>query len=565
MVIYKKTLFSLVCILGFLILGISCTDESPFESDRNESPQKTSSILLTISNPGQVRSSSTGNRYLNGTKEENEINTLTVFIVPTNESGTEYRGFETFHKTIQIPSDQAYGLTYNITIEYPGNAGRKNIYVGANMREEQIWAFAYGRPHLTYEAESHREVMEKVMDIEGADTEETGSNILMFSEQKSSILITTPGEIHDAGQINLKRVVSKVLLTFHTTHTTDDSKQWIELKDKNEASAEELGIETAACRGWADIGEAYYMLNVTNKTLMLYPETSTIDNTTTTYTTDANWNISDHLTPTSDGHWLINNQTDYKNDFHFLEEETIVMPEGGFHPFTQETLWRHPLPYDVARMEETELSDNPITDANYAGNHYTEGIYCLENLVSGHTAEWEWSDNLTKDDAAYWTTTHLWVAIRYTPRYIHHLTDEGTIEAQSATDIEQARSYFSEILDEQGNILYPEGTYWLSGEKDYYTYSAMQKMLQEGSSPDDFLVYIGGFNYFMTYIDGDNVEGTISYESADTWGLERNTYYILTAVSVILPGANRLLPDMRINSLKLDWNPRGGTSIVVKP
>ena len=218
------------------------------------------------------------------------------------------------------------------------------------------------------------------------------------------------------------------------------------------------------------------------------------------------------------------------------------------------------LPYDKTKL-----------DRNDPENHYTDGLYCPENMVR----KMAFNDG---EDAEFmsvnrFVSTHIVIGARYTPKKIW-IVDEssGTLKQATCNTEGEAMKLLPEIKNDEMpdvSLEYDQGTFWYETKTmEYYSFDAMRlKNEMAADLPEEekpaFTRYDGGWCYYFSFIDGDaNSDGLIDYAGQERWGVKRNHYYIVNITEIIAPGSaypgNEM---MRIHSELLDWIDKGGSDV----
>jgi hypothetical protein len=532
-----------------------------------------------------------------GTAAENQIRSVTVFMVDLDEKNREQltydhiRAGSVYVQTTTLPSSGTTG--YDVTINLKTTTGRKHVYVGANLSDDQIECFRKdNRPveYTHYTDANLKEIMSHFMTISDEQFTYTGSLISMFAKAApekimtdataaDSIFVVSASTGNDlltiaVEKLQLERTVAKVLLTClpyynskNKEETQDDGyENCIAIQDLNETARQLDPTNTlteeqlkAKYRGWVKQGDAYYILNIAARTQRLLR--------------DSIATLGNYVTQLRNYDFVAADGDVYTRRYLSYTAEMLSLSARDSIPFFADALRR--------RAVTCETRDEALT------TH--EGVYTLPNLFrfrksdkAGEEAAWystTYGTPLKLDSVAKKVATYMLVAVRYVPRTLHCLDDEGKDEEVTFETMEEAQKALPAIEVDQES--YPQGTYWAevhtndNGEisgMDYYTYEAMLQKIPEGSnwSLQRFRCYQGGFGYFITYIDpAQNEEKMLSYDydvkvknptvprQDRIFGLERNHYYVLRTEEITVPGASALSGPMRLNAVLLDWNDRG--------
>jgi hypothetical protein len=476
------------------------------------------------------------------TEEESEINTLTVFFTDINDDGSEsdvsfVRTFD--FKDIESDEKGVYKLYFRAHVV----PGKKNVYIGANLRDEQIAAFKNGKD-CTYSITSLGDdemPVDRVMDI---DSKGNGSNIVMFSDGAQEIEVPVnpnPDTVLEIeNPFELYRVVSRVQL-FVTTVPNNTSYSVLYLYDSSS--------ENGDTYGWARRDSVHYYLNTTNKKLYLLTPTKTIDGTS--YSFDPNFEASTFL----------NGADTYGDNFLFNDISKISNDKA-----------------QVDYIENSKAVAN-VNKINTNDEKSSGGIYCLENFVYNDTGK----DDI--DAEAYKVTTYMIIAVRFVPNEIWY-GEKGELNNFSTSTYKEARN---KLKDQQNSIT--NGTYWTrrvpyeelsDGEKKkalnlkqawmyrFYNYSGMTLAIEQSDGTlkeSDFYKHNGGFSFYTTYVDvvKNGSKGNISYKERKSWGVQRNYYYRVVVSSI--NGLGEGIDDSYINVTceSTPWTEVGSKDIYITP
>jgi hypothetical protein len=528
-----------------------------------------------------------------GTAAENQIRRVTVFLVDLDDKDQEQLTYNHIHEasvwvqTAELAGSGTQG--YDVTISLKTTTGRKHLYVGANLSDDQIESFRRGNlpvEYTNYTDANLKEIMSHFMTLSDEQFTYTGSLISMFAKAAptpsevltdadvadSVFVVNTAAGSEllkiDVEQLQLERTVSKVLLT---CLASQEAEGYIAIQDLNETARQLDPTNTltdvqlkSKYRGWVQQEEIYYILNIAARTQRL------LCDSVATF-----GNYVQHLTNydfvAADGDVYTRRYLSYAaNRLNLSENDTV--------PFFAGALRRR------AVTCSTKVQEQALREA--LATH--EGVYCLPNLFrfrksdqAGAESAWYTTTagtSLKLDSVAKKVATYMLVAVRYVPRTLHCIK-EGKDEEVTFETMEEALKALPDIKAENC----PRGTYWAEvrtnddGEicgLEYYTYEAMKQTIPEGSnwSLQRYRCYQGGFGYFITYIDAaQSDEQVVSYDydvSLHTvprqdriFGLSRNHYYVLRTEEITVPGASALSGPMSLNAVLLDWNDRGSNDM----
>lgn len=495
-----------------------------------ESPL-TRSVLDPIEEEGEYE--------LGTTEAEHRINTLTLIMMDVDN------GKETFEssQTIIVPPKEG-DTPYNVTFELKGISGTKRFYLGANMRDEHRKAFETDqRIFNADESSDGHNIVGSLMTV-NHEKDGEGSDILMtaaITTNKSRDIVfdgTEGSEIKIDNPVKLVRTVAKVLLT--CVATDREGEYYVEVIDQ-----QDINKGNKENTGWIKLANVNYMLNVLNrKTYMDYREEGTGENA---YLTDPNYAMSDFIEKRiNGGGYGLKDLANYQANFLYYDTQQMV-------EMLQGTKGERCITRKATLFEEEKVNKDKQE------NHYTEGLYCPENMVSNDMPE---IPAETFASVNRFVTTHVMVGAKYTPKKIWVVNEEGTLEQKTAESEDKALEFLNKDLTDTE---YLPGTFWQGNDKKYYSLSGMRKKLQD-ESDTEFNRYDGGWGYYYTYIDGEaNNEGTIDYANETRWGIKRNHYYILKVNQFVAPGS--AFPGnevMRIHSELIDWKDKGDSEVEIK-
>lgn len=500
------------------------------------------------------------------TKEEHRIHSLTLIMTNVRPDGSE--SFD-FSQTVMTDAAQENTGTISAIFNLSGKKGRKRFYVGANMTQKHIGAFTVDGQviDLPDDSEGHS-IVGQLMEID--HTTGAGSRILMTGRvignngQTDFDLTELDGQFETSREddaitisvkepVRLTKAVSKVLMTCQTYSGSGEDKlvQILDAKDQEE------GTDTYT--GWLHLENVRYILNVLNrKTYAVYREA--LDGSTP-YLADPNLDMSgmvEKRTSTADGSETYGPRDleDYLDNFVYYDTQHMV------EMLTSDT---PPDDGDCRRSVAAEYDKSRL--GADAANHYTDGLYCPENMVHKDIAFG--SDEKDEFTAANrLVSTHIVIGGRYVPRTVWILENEGQadeklVEHISSTEEESAGLLESDLNEDLG-VTYEDGTFWYEiNDHEYYNYRAMEyKTLIDPEAV--FTRHDGGWGYWFSMIEGQNENGMISNWDQEYWGLKRNHYYIVNVTKIITPGSSSPGNEaMMVHSELLDWIDQGGENVEI--
>ena len=500
------------------------------------------------------------------TKEEHRIHSLTLIMTNVRPDGSE--SFD-FSQTVMTDAAQENAGTISAIFNLSGKKGRKRFYVGANMTQKHIGAFTVDGQviDLPDDSEGHS-IVGQLMEID--HTTGAGSRILMTGRvignngQTDFDLTELDGQFETSREddaitisvkepVRLTKAVSKVLMTCQTYSGSGEDKlvQILDAKDQEE------GTDTYT--GWLHLENVRYILNVLNrKTYAVYREA--LDGSTP-YLADPNLDMSgmvEKRTSTADGSETYGPRDleDYLDNFVYYDTQHMV------EMLTSDT---PPDDGDCRRSVAAEYDKSRL--GADAANHYTDGLYCPENMVHKDIAFG--SDEKDEFTAANrLVSTHIVIGGKYVPRTVWILENEGQddeklVKHVSSTEEESAGLLESDLNEDLG-VAYEDGTFWYEiNDHEYYTYRAMEyKTLNDPEAV--FTRHDGGWGYWFSMIEGQNENGMISNWDQEYWGLKRNHYYIVNVTKIITPGSSSPGNEaMMVHSELLDWIDQGGENVEI--
>ncbi len=552
----KKAIWALAGYLaGAVLLWSGCTDEIHPEPGGDEEATRIFASI-SVQQPGTRAASTRGtldpdeDEYELGiTEAEHQINTLTLVMMQVGEDGTEtFEASQTLSVSVTDKNESSYKLTFDLT----GRTGTKRFYVGANLRQAHIGAFGTkDRVFNAGEGATGHNIVGGLMTINHeTNGNGEGSNIVMtgvVTGDNGNRDIELPDnptgkEVHlnITPPVKLTRTVAKVLLTCQPNKVgNNDYVNVVDIKDKDQSTTDNTG--------WIRFANVNYMLNVLNrKTYLNYREEG---NGTASYLTDPNYEISDLIEDRGDeGGYGLKDLNAYRQEFLYYDTQQMVeMLNGDVQSL--EGIETEP----CTTRKATVYEDSKI-DKNKPEAHYTEGLYCPENMVNNDLPSIS-TENLASVNR--FVSTRIMVGAKYTPKKIY--TDKnGTLAKKIASTEDEAK----ELLDNANGKGYLSGTFWQDNNtKLYYTLSGMKKKLEEDSDTE-FNRYDGGWGYYYTYVDQEANDVIEENETITRWGVKRNHYYIIKVDKIIAPGS--AFPGnevMRIHSELVDWKDKGGSDI----
>lgn len=579
-------IFWLIISAGTLSLFVSCVKEPPQTADNGDVSAKEMpvkfEVLLSMSGGTATLA---GDYELSLTDNECRIERLVALLVTVDDSGNETDQWS--YAEISYPGGYT-GPT--ATFRMYTSPGKKHLYLVANMDPSRAVEAVFGNNSAVSTASGYEGVISDFLTLGTAEVGQNrpGSTIAMSgqafipgnsdpeeivvqSSAPTSQIVTISGL-----QVTLTRCVAKVLFTCNMssdkTGGTPGAK-YVLIRDP-QSTKNDPGDPSNAnndYNGWMDIRDVWFALNNTSRRLNVLPQTRRIGGAD--YVADPNYELSGFLQRVDGVYTPITENNVYGKNFVSFGPSELILPDAidGI-PFSSATCRMRALPYDAAKANSSDPA-----------NHYTEGLYCLENTVYNDLPDLSAAE---AQSVPRMVSTYVVIVARYVPRYIYDdtLASTGTdISGQSYASYDDALAKLPAVSgeDEAGNsVIYPRGTffYYHNGfQVRFCTYEGMMKWidLTKGTlnpvTRQNFSVYKAGWGYYTTYIIGDQSNVPDEYGRRvllfrDKDGVVRNTYYLLQASLFYVPGSNLPTDDLiMVNSKRLDWVPHGQSDEMVRP
>ena len=486
--------------------------------------------------------------WLDRTDDEKVINNLYLFVKDVESDVVE--------AAVQVeltPGDYtSTGVRCGHTFKL--SAGTKRFYAGANMTEAHVAAFSKGE-HM--KADSHEAALAMVMK-NGMAKDGSGTDIMMFSRPatdetgEADINITGKQKFYLSAQ--LKRSVAKVLVLGKASGTypvqaNNQVTEWGNNYYNSYNHTNYIVYDSTPSDGqlkyfdggWFDINSGSFILYNANKATFVNEQPRI-----GSFPADPNWALSEWVeTDLTTGKIRHRNMADFPGNFETLSASDIMQrlsDDSGYYSSP------------IFTRDENKLNTNQPED------HYTQGLYCLENTVYDDMN----LNSTDKEAAALLTTTHVYLRMRFLPKHI---------QGKNGTDISTYGSYFpitpenaiAQINYANGNTSYGEDayTFWVFTDKDsgvtkYANRAGMERLITAGYSRAAFTKYEGGWVYYRSFIEDGR--------DAESWGIRRNDYCILTILGIDNWGSNA--PGeafIKIKSETTPWVKKGNSEITVTP
>ena len=506
MQIYRVHILSSLLLFVLLILN-GCSQEEleiPIPTNTNNINLNLNITLNTVS------SQNTRADYpMPGTTAETQITNVTIFVVDLVGNTPPYMedpGKVKCSTSIYLPQSLT-STSYEGEVNMKVSAGKKHIYVVTNLSATQI-------ENIKNNSWVYRstQINNGALISDFLDLSPNGRGIPMVGQMKvggNEVIEIAPTPSHLTLDINstmdVDRAVAKVLLTCTTLNSMPvggvSGKKYVEVTD--------LPING---NGWMRLDEVYFTLNTTNKQFALpFATQSPV------------YNMSNFIEKAG-GVYQIKSIPTYQQYFNRYNPPLITRSNAN--------TWMSGSAYEWLNAEEEDATRTGLLSAN----HYTTGLYCLENRVLNDNNTILSTDINTS--APLLCATHLVVYARYTPKKIIYGYDLalGGEQILDSSDEEYSKLFLVYPNDNPNNPA--DGTYWVRGGK-YYNWYGMSKVLEAPPSGlgyllSEFTEYRGGWGYYTTLIDGTNLSNNLIY----TDGLSdvlKSSYYILHGMSFTMP------------------------------
>ena len=512
-------------LVAMVVMVLSCSKElnSPDEFQNEASgnrPDAEVTVEFNILSPDSVRATKAGAEEGYASTTERKINTLHLFAADYDPE----TGKETMEASVQVELTSADYTSKGVKAQHTFNlkAGTKRFYAGANMTDEHASAFVNGK---TMTAGSYESALDLVMD-NFQNNAGNGSNILMLSSPATDkygtdIDINMSSTIHLTAE--LKRLVSKVMVVAEYTGIknnaegrTGESINYIE---------NELGF----------FFDMQFILNNTNKALHI----AEVHDGNETYNADPNWLMSQMVEKGVNGAIMYRKMWDCVSNFSYWDETDVK-----------------------ERLKSTEnwWCSNILSSKNEAG-YLGKGLYCLENTVFDDYSSAAGLSQQEKTEAAYLTTTHVYIKARFSPKKVYGWSGEEV----EKTGTQAISDMYWVTESENGSQNY---TFFRHKTNlGFFTWTGANKWITGGRATwDDFEPYLGGWVYFKTFFEGDKAETNGLIYKDNCWGIRRNDYCVLTIEKISDLGTSTAGDAaIKVKTTTLPWVKRGNSEITVSP
>ena len=534
-------------------------------------------LSVDIAGSSGTRTRAAGDEIITpGTDKESAVKSLTVFIVDVNSNGNEAKTAK--HATFDFDWDGS-GQISSDPVQIQTTTGRKHIYIGANLTGRQIVAFAGGGGNGINSAYTVRTGLDYVHpDLMMAEFIKDGGGFTMFGMAKHGQ--SEEIEIPDIPitkldlSVELSRVVAKVLVVVDTEQREPDygGVLGVEYAKVSSRDGQNDGLDA---KSWIRLNDIQFTLNISNRKLFLNQQKND-DN----QVIDPNYKFED-LIEYVDGVFRFNSDIHSRNFVRWMPQ-----------------VWNTADPWGMQALKY-EQDKMPTWEGNPNGSGvYTQGLYCLENMVGPIPDEWATVPELKDNEEAltFLATTYVLIAAKMTPRWIiRNSTEDPAIitngeagKPYRAQSEEDALRQLPASRDEQHGA-HPEGTFYSPDREHFYSYDGMMARIKhdeelsdtDPNDPDhqhekltreNFLCYPGGWGYYFTYVDGlKNYDppyngNTLRFDSERSSVL-RNYYYILHVKELGLPPfpGEGIVNSMEVEVRRYGWTDAGEGNLTLKP
>lgn len=195
--------------------------------------------------------------------------------------------------------------------------------------------------------------------------------------------------------------------------------------------------------------------------------------------------------------------------------------------------------FDIATDEKYEevavkFDSNRLIDGD---GRYVEGLYCLENTISGIQGDY----SLDLSDP-HKVATHLKIAAKFTPKNIDGMRNLSESEAMSKLT---EGTFYTCIKSPVKAMCYSsreKGIEYLKSQYNIHT------------TPEDFVLYEGGWQRYDTFVNSAKEFNTGA-------GVLRSKYYILNVKSFTAPVMDKTI---EVNTTIAGWVTKGKTTIDIE-
>jgi hypothetical protein len=379
--------------------------------------------------------------YRNHPVDENDVRSITIFVVGLDSNGEEVWDHATSATMAVDDADYSYDSStgcycFNQIINIKTYMGRKHLYLGANLPDELVSQFIANHGVFmavsAMTADDYSRLIRRF--VIHTDTDEFGA-IAMFCTGYSEIEIGKTEDDNDGSaakpyqrSAQLERMVAKILFT------CDEAKVGTSVTD-NRLAAIKANIQERFATdfpGWMRLNSVRFKLGTTNRTAYFVKHTDSQGNVI-----DPNYKVADQLSNNVVQYTLdtygnsVATGTDwgYADDkytdqftYYDVREELEFLPY--YDTFEGENIDRYD--YSVATCMRAQLYEDSrmptLSNVAADGNKvYTAGMYCLENTTDNN---WGIFDGTYLNERRNWflgprmIATNLVIETQYIPATI---------------------------------------------------------------------------------------------------------------------------------------------------
>ena len=547
---------------------------------------------------------------------ENRINTIYLFFEDLNDDGTPVGGKPKIWFRFVHPYTPGGGP---VTLEIPQGetdqkltTGLKQVYVGANLTDEQAACFADGNKAYSlsddyvtrygYGLTEDYAPGRGIGLVESPLNEYTRKHIAMFCvEDEGQRLFLEEGkrDYTCRNPFTLKRNVAKVLVTCEVGYDgngTDGTSGIGYCRLTGDLS------DGQKPRGWIRQNDVRFLVNALNRHAYIMQKSSWNTDRQKWEYPDPNYeNLHDYFTVGPNGVPLPTEKAN--REFYYNAVQTLNSQSAYY--------------VGTLRHDNNKI---PVIGSDNTGCYY-EGLYCPENTFDAENVSE--ADHLILSNYGYpWPMiTHVAVTVKFTPKDLY--VDKAIIGYidEVAPELDEAmRNKIKELVNnstgetllngqivriespseevswiiltaslkkgykvQDGNIYdekkegLPEKTYCSivtdEGDTEFYTYGAALAIAKEagwGTTDTNkdpkklgsFKIMPRGRGYYYTYIDNCQAHEKDTPTTYADSQIERNVYYILTIKAFSTPGRTGSEPSyIKVHTRVADWKD-GGTADV---
>ncbi len=353
-----------------------------------------------------------------GTENEARVNSIDimVFAAENPKSSDDYKLIDIMY----LDSKQIEAITNPAGLVVPlvAAGGKKlHIYAGVNFTPWMRSRFTLGcgtDVSLASAAADSWDVMNDFVPGSGGKSENLGTSGIPMTGQfvltatGSADIEITAAQLQENNTLNLEanlsRIVAKVHLltwteTYGVNNTIDktDSVTYAIAKDYSHPESEEFG----SWLGWMRLSFVRYMINGTNKSTYMFPQTQKNVDGSVDFK-DLNMSLAAYR----NGNLF--DESLWRKDFNFYDGVSLHSAN-----ISKTAFWGKAETYYDSKLKYTSQS-------SYKGdNLYTKGLYCLENYFDIPADETFYKNQKNGIPVV----TQLSIATRLVPRYLAVLTD----------------------------------------------------------------------------------------------------------------------------------------------